>query len=153
MVIKVVGQIKVPSYSQPAPDRRCLNTTHAVAVRKYLQNCSAGAVVYGPPVHTSFPNMLWKFQTQVSQSQVTRSPHLRRSFMLIIATPTEQLPVHFQRLTWVTAQGVKASRKKIVLSRKVAMTEKTIDISFESKLLNFLIVCRFLLFVTNYDLG
>ena len=35
-------------------------------------SCISKAVVFGMPVHTSFPHM-WKFQTQVTQGQVTRS--------------------------------------------------------------------------------
>ena len=31
------------------------------------------AAIFVTPIHTSFPHMLWKFHTQVTQGQVTRS--------------------------------------------------------------------------------
>ena len=43
--------------------------------RKDLKKTTArSATVFGIPVHTSFPHMLWKFQTQVTRSRQVSSP-------------------------------------------------------------------------------
>ena len=52
-------------------------------------------------IRASFPHMLWKFQTQFTQGQITRLrqvtlPHTK--LMIFIARPTERLPWNFQRL-------------------------------------------------------
>ena len=56
-------------------------------------------------MHTSFPHMLWKFQTQVIQGQVTRSRQVtshQEMFELAIQTPNARSPWNFQRLISVT---------------------------------------------------
>ena len=40
--------------------------------RRYIKTATCSAAVFGTPVHASFPHM-WKFRTQVTQGQVTKS--------------------------------------------------------------------------------
>ena len=64
----------------------------------FSQICAA---VCGTPVFTSFPH-IWKFQTQVTQGQVTRSGQVtspqKKIGMLVIAISNDRTPWNFQRL-------------------------------------------------------
>ena len=46
------------------------------------------AAVFGTPYNTSFPHMLWKFQTQVTQGQVTRSRQVTSPHQKFEYSPT-----------------------------------------------------------------
>ena len=70
-----------------------------------LKTAARSASVFATPYHTSFSHRLWKFQTQVTQGQVTRSRQVtlpQTVWMLVKATPNELLPWNFQRLIQVT---------------------------------------------------
>ena len=66
----------------------------------------AGSVIFDTPSHKSFPHMLWKFQTQATQGQVTRSrqvtSHQKKVWTLVIATPNDWSTWNFQRLISLT---------------------------------------------------
>ena len=69
-----------------------------------FKTVACSAAIFGTPYHTSFPHMLWKFQTQFTQGQITRSrqvslPHKKfECSSTLHSTPTDRLPWNFQRL-------------------------------------------------------
>ena len=54
----------------------CVRVFEHPPMRFFVNNVKTAPAVFGTHYHTSFPHMLWKFQTQVTQGQVTRSRQL-----------------------------------------------------------------------------
>ena len=74
----------------------------------------AGAAIFDTAVHTSFPHTLWKFRTQVTHGQVTRSRQVaspqKNIWMFVIATPNNRSPWNFQVLIFVLVSMKHISR-------------------------------------------